>query len=209
MFRLENLSLRHGEKRLLENVNLEIQAGSTGGIIGNNGVGKSTLFNALLGLHQQYFGNIFIGENNIKNISPEELAETVSISFSRHEVSRDILVRELFEFSTPEDKKNNLDYYSKIFNVEEWLNLHLYELSDGMLQRVMLCRAFLSQAPIILFDEPTIYLDLKSQSELAEILKKLIQDEGRTFVIVSHHLEWLKSVADKIFVFDQQKLELH
>lgn len=198
---------------ILDGVSLEIPQGKTIALVGSSGGGKSTIFSLLQQLYLPDFGEITIGNKNIKNIKLETLRSSMAL------VSQDVA---LFDDTIKENIR-----YGKLNATEEEIldaamaaaahdfiiNLpngydtqigqHGHKLSGGQKQRIAIARAMLKNAPILLLDEATSALDTISEKQVQMALEYL--KRGRTTVVIAHRLSTIQN-ADLIYVVSDGKI---
>lgn len=196
--KIKNLSLTLSNTNILENVNLEIEAGKIHGIIGPNGGGKTSLIKCILG-QLPYKGDIFIEYEDNKKIGyvPQKLEfeKTVPITV-------DDFLAMCYQL-----KPNFLGVskkYRKMFNdMLEEVGLSgknkriLSNLSGGELQRLLLAQAIYPRPNILILDEPFAGVDSFGENYFLSMIKKL-KDEGITIIWIHHNINQLKKIADRI-----------
>ncbi len=188
-----DISKSYGENKVFEHFSLEIQEGEILCILGESGCGKTTLLNILAGLTDyegriedapEKIGYIFQEPRLLPNLTVEG---NLRYAGGRVELIETILQKtELFSFK---DK-------------------HPKELSGGEKQRVSIARAFLSEAPVLLLDEPFSSLDTARKIRLAGVFAKLWQEEKRTAVFVTHDLEEAWMLAHRVVVLKEGRILL-
>ena len=208
-----NLHFAYADKVIFDSVNLHIAAGSKVGIMGLSGAGKSTFLKLITGILQPSSGNIFIGDNQVNEIHDMFIQNRIAVVPQEPN---------LFHRSIMENiRYGNLDASDEqIYTVADQAFCHEFimqlpsgyativgdrgeKLSMGQRQRIIIARALLSQAPILIFDEPTASLDKKTEQAL---LKSLIQVlMNKTFIVISHRRSTLE-LMDRIIIFDQGKI---
>jgi ATP-binding cassette, subfamily B, bacterial MsbA len=204
---VKDLSFSYGDNKVLQNINIEVFRGEKIAFVGQSGSGKSSLINILMGLYDQYEGTISIDDRDIKKTSLESLRSFFGYvgqeSFVFHESIRDNLDlgRNL--------SKEALDFALKLSYCDEFIK-HLPDgietivgergarLSGGQLQRLSIARAYLHDAPILLFDEATSALDNQSEKFVQMAIEKL--GESKTVIAVAHRLSTIQNF-DRIYVF--------
>jgi ABC superfamily ATP binding cassette transporter, ABC protein len=195
---INNLSFGYDKNKILKDINLVVKEKEFDLIIGENGVGKSTLLNLILGNLKSYkkiklFGDYIDKDNHYKDISyisqnavngyrnfPTTVSEAVDIHLSYLKKDRDV------------------SDYLKLVNLERCSNKRLSELSGGQLQRFGLLLALIKDAKLIILDEPTTGIDSKFSITLYELLKELSRN-GKTIIMVTHNLSDAKKYADRVF----------
>lgn len=166
---------------IIKGLNLKINKGEIHSIIGGNGTGKSTLLSLITGTNSHYRGKISVkGEFGFVPQDPELL-------FLKSTVREDLGV---------------VDDNAELFNLDNILDRHPYDLSGGEKQRVALAKVMLKDCDIILLDEPTKGMDAHFKKEFGAILR-VLKEKGKTVVIVSHDIEFCAEFADKTsYMFD-------
>ena len=189
---------------VLSSVNQKFEIGKFYAIIGKSGAGKSTLLSLLAGLDKPQKGQILFKGNDIeKDGYSNHRKNNISIVFQNYN---------LIDYLTPLE---NVRLVSK--NAPETIlfelgldksqkNRNVMKLSGGQQQRVAIARALVSEAPIILADEPTGNLDADTAGEIIEILKKLAKERNKCVIVVTHSKEVANS-ADIILELRERKLK--
>ena len=203
----ENLSCALGGRKVIANINLSVRDGETLGIIGPNGAGKSTLVRCLAGL-LRFEGSIKVFGRDIRRMRRRELARVISyvpqayfyyFPYSVFEfvlMARYPYVSRLAGFT--KDDTDAATRALETVGIESLKDRSMGTLSGGELQKVFLAGALAQGARIAIMDEPTVFLDPKNQSELLNLVLKLASAEGRTLIVVSHDVNFVAQVADRI-----------
>ena len=174
IFKLKNVSYLYdnSKSKVLSGITYNFEVGKFYAIVGKSGAGKSTLLSLLAGLDSPSSGEILFNNTNIEKIGfSEHRRKDISLVFQNYN---------LIDYLTPLEnlklvsKNANKDILLKLGLEEEHVNRNVMKLSGGQQQRVAIARALVSEAPIILADEPTGNLDENTAAEIIEILKKLI-----------------------------------
>lgn len=201
------------EKKVLENINIDINKGQTIGIIGKLGSGKTTLMNLLLKLYKVPNGCIEIDSKDINEIDSNYLRENICYITQEHflfsATIKDNIT--LFDESFQDEeidlstKKSML--FDELKNMKNSINTVIGEkgidLSGGQKQRVIISRAFLFNSKIIIFDDTFSALDNKTEEAVLNNIKEITQD--KTCIIISNRISDIKD-ADRIFVLDNGKI---
>ena len=190
-------------RKLLENVTLEFEEGKFYAILGGSGAGKSTLLGLLAGLDVPTSGKILC---NGKDISEEGLPKhrkrNVSLVFQNYN---------LIDYLTPLENLRLVNHRAdagvleKMGLEKEEINRNVMKLSGGQQQRVAIGRALVSDAPVILADEPTGNLDEDTASDIIDILKTAAHDKGKCVIVVTHSKQVAKA-ADVVLRLRNRKL---
>ncbi len=199
---IRDLGVRYDNVTALEHVNLDIYVDDFVGIIGPNGGGKSTLVKAIMGI-VPYNGHIEYGEQLLRNKKPH-IGYLPQISTFDKEFP--ISVREVVMSglqaerglwrSYSKDEHKRVDKVLERTSLSDLSDRPIGELSGGQLQRVMLCRAIISEPKLLVLDEPTNFVDNRFENELYNLLHHL--SEQMAIVMVSHDIGTISSVVRSI-----------
>ena len=210
MVEVKNLSLRYSNKKdVLKNVSFEVCQNESLCIIGPNGCGKSTLLKSLCKIIDFYEGEIFINNENIKNIDTYRaisIMSQMSAIYFGYSAYDTIMMGRYFNYkdkllSIPsKEDKEFVNYYMEKLKIMHLKDKLITKLSGGELQRVFLARTLVQNPSIILMDEPTNHLDLNSQIELIYNLKEWVLDGSRCIIAVLHDINAAFNFADKLLV---------
>ena len=210
---IDNLTVSVGNKLVLNDLNFRVGKGEHVFIKGSNGAGKTTLLKAVLGLEPVSGGTIRIGDfevgskewhqnravtgyvyqETVKNNFPISVAEVVGIGLAGLKVKSSEAVHRI-EIAM---RRTSCFHLAK---------RPYHELSGGEKQRVNIARCLCQQAKVLLFDEPTSFLDNKSKDELCDLLNELWANEAPTAIIVSHDDHWMARFKSKVFELKDGKL---
>lgn len=202
---------------VLKHVNLDFFSGELVGIIGLNGVGKSTLLKSICGLQPVLEGQICIEGKNLKEIALSEIAKRVSIVLT-DKVSGfnlntfDLVAAGQMPYTNSFHQLNDENHRVindalQICGMEEYREKPLHELSDGLFQKASIARAIAQQTPVMLLDEPTAFLDFASKHKLFLLLKDLAA-KGKTILVSSHDLDLVSRYCHKVLIVEEQKQTL-
>jgi iron complex transport system ATP-binding protein len=213
----EKIQFGYYDKLILDDLTFHFGKGSLFGIVGPNGCGKSTLLNLLGGILRTKFGKVVINDTDIKTLSYKEIAQKIAyvqqqkapleFNFSVEEVimmGRYAYIERLTGESE-EDKKIVLETMTKL-NLIPVKDRPFSQLSGGEQQKVIIARAIVQQAKILLLDEPTSHLDINYQLEFMELFKKFVQ-QGIIVIIVLHDLNLAAQYCDKVILIKNGKIE--
>lgn len=213
MIEVKNLKKQFGNNVVLDNINLEIKKGEVVSLIGPSGSGKSTILRSIIDLETITSGDILIEGNNLKDkkIKKEMLLKTGMVfqtfNLFPHMSVRNNIVKTL-ELVKKMDKKEatkiaeeTLEVVGLIDKIDNFPS----ELSGGQKQRVAIARALSLRPDILLFDEPTSALDPELVKEVLDIIRKLKNDKI-TMLIVSHEMNFVKEISDKVVVLEKGEI---
>lgn len=214
--KIENLSFSYGKTPVINNVSLEIQAGTLTSILGPNGSGKTTLLKLILGLFLPSAGKILICGRDLSEIPLKERARLMAYVPQRHQAMfaykvRDVVAMGRLPFSGIFCRITDSDYdiaaeYMKQLNIDHLADRAYTEISGGEQQLALVARALVQKAEILILDEPVAGLDYGNQLLLLEQLRKLSRS-GITCLKTTHYPEHALWTSDNaIFLRDGQVL---
>ncbi len=203
------------EVKVLSDLSLFVEKGSFTALMGPSGSGKSTLLNLIAGIDQPDSGSICINENQISNLNETKLArwraENIGFIFQFYNLIPVLNVIEnvelplqLFKIDKISRNKKALEALDRV-GLGDRLGHRPNELSGGQQQRVAIARALVTNAPIIVADEPTGDLDRKSAGEVLKLLQDLNERQSKTIVMVTHDPSAAEN-AKSIISLDKGKL---
>ena len=190
MLKIENVTKKYKNKTVVDNLSLDIKKGEVFALLGANGAGKTTTIKMILGLAKVSEGKITIEEGKKIGYSPETpyfppyltamevMSYYAGIEGDKRKKDKEYL-RSLLEITGLEDTKTKVKDYSK-----------------GMIQRLALAQALISDPDILILDEPTAGLDALGRKHNLELLKKL-KEQGKTIIINSHILHDIEAICDR------------
>lgn len=199
-----NYAYQNSKEKILANVNQVFESDKFYAIVGKSGAGKSTLLHLLAGLDTPKSGEVLFKNENI---------EKKGYSYHRkHNISLVFQNYNLIDYLSPLENirlvnnKANVDILYDLGLDENQVKRNVLKLSGGQQQRVAIARALVSEAPIILADEPTGNLDENTASEIIGILKKLASERNKCVIVVTHSKEVAKA-SDYVLDLDNKKLK--
>ncbi|MFD2682979.1 iron ABC transporter ATP-binding protein [Bacillus seohaeanensis] len=206
MVDVREVSKRYGNKNVVNNVSLKINKGKITSFIGPNGAGKSTLLSMVSRLISKDAGEIYIEGKEISKCKSNDLAKQISILKQSNHINLRLTVKELVSFGrfpysqgrlTREDKKfinEAIDY----MELEEIQDKFLDQLSGGQKQRAYIAMVIAQDTEYILLDEPLNNLDMKHSVQIMKVLRRLVDELGKTVVIVLHDINFASCYSDYI-----------
>ncbi|WP_432277876.1 ABC transporter ATP-binding protein [Microcosmobacter mediterraneus] len=218
MLKTEHLSIGYYSKKqssvIASNINIELQKGTLVGLVGANGIGKSTLLRTLTKVQPPLDGDIFINSKSIKNFTNIELAKSLSLVLTESVASKNLSVFELVALGrqpytnwvgqlTEDDIYSITEALIKT-NTEELKDKKCYELSDGQLQKVMIARALAQNTDLIILDEPTTHLDMYHKAYILKLLQKLVKETNKTILFSSHEIDLAIQLCDSMIVMREK-----
>ena len=220
IIKIIDLSKSFNDKRLLEGINLKIVKGESRVIIGRSGSGKSLLIKFILGILKPSQGRIIIKNKDIFSIKREQqesILKSFGVTFQGNALFDSLKVWENISFKL---NQNNIYKLKKIKeNVEYALyqvglsNSIMYQypsqLSGGMQKRVAIARAIIDEPEILIFDEPTSGLDPVTGNKINSLIVDNVKRLGCTSITITHDLDSIKKIADKVAMINEGKIVWH
>ena len=195
---------KDAETKVLSSVNYSFEIGKFYAIIGKSGTGKSTLLSLLAGLDKPEEGEILFKDENIEKTGyTNHRKNNISLVFQNYN---------LIDYLTPLENiklvnnKASGDILNELGLDNQQIRRNVMKLSGGQQQRVAIGRALVSEAPIILADEPTGNLDEHTAGEIIDILKKLAKERNKCVIVVTHSKEVARA-ADTVLELNNKKLK--
>lgn len=200
-----NYGYENSKEKILSSVNQDFELGKFYAIIGKSGAGKSTLLSLLAGLDKPKKGQILFENEDIEKTG-----------YSNHRKNNISLVFQIY---------NLIDYLSPLENIrlvnpnapedillqlgldKSQIKRNVMKLSGGQQQRVAIARALVSEAPVILADEPTGNLDASTASEIIDVLKELAKERNKCVIVVTHSKE-VAAAADIVLELAGKNLKV-
>ena len=208
MITIEHLSFRYSKKKghVLQNISLNLQEGHVYGLLGRNGVGKSTLLYLSTGLLTPTEGRVCLDDRDVRLRHPETLRSFYLIpeEFDLPDYSLEKYVRLHAPFY-PDFDHDNLRDNLALFEMEE--DLKLGELSMGAKKKVLICFALATRTPWLIMDEPTNGLDIPGKSQFRKLLIRNM-DGRRGIVISTHQVQDVEQLLDHVVIMDGSRVLL-
>ena len=211
MLKLKNICFERDNKKILDNINLEIDNNKFIAITGPNGSGKSTLVKIIMGIEKPDFGEILFQEKNITNLRIDERANLgISFAFQQPVKFKGLTVYDLLKIASKKDltKKEACEILSKVgLCAKEYVDREVNSsLSGGELKRIEIATVAVRQTKLTIFDEPEAGIDLWSFNNLIDIFSNMREIVKGTTLIISHQ-EKILSIADEVVLMKEGKIE--
>ena len=202
---------------VISDINLELRSGQLACLIGENGIGKSTLLKTLTGFLPKLKGSLLLGNRDIESFSQRELARQVSIVLTQKPDVQNLTIEEIiglgrspytgfFGRLRAEDRKV-VDDAIATMGIEKLRGRMIQTLSDGERQKVMIAKALAQETPIILLDEPTAFLDFPSKAETFQSLQRMAHERDKLILLSTHDLELAVRFADSLLEVKRGRLQ--
>lgn len=216
MITLDHINFSYGKTPLIGGLTLEVKKGEWVGIIGPNGAGKTTLIKLMSGYLPTNEGDIFVQGKHIGSYSRREISKIVSVvpqnshfafSFTALEVVLMGRAPHIDRFGL--EKEADLRVAREAMEMTDTWQFRdrpIDELSGGELQRVIIARSLAQEPQVLLLDEPTTFLDIKHQSDIAEIIAHLNNKRGTTIVSAMHDVNLAISYCTRIILLNNGRI---
>lgn len=219
MIRIEGVTKYYLGSTVLDDINLEIPAGTNLGLIGPGGAGKSLLLKIIAGLVEPDAGRVFVDGHDVNALGEQDLAAlrfSIGMLFQNYALFDSMNVGDNIAF--PLRQRGDVPESEIQTRVREQLKLvglpgiaHQYprELSGGMKKRVSFCRAVIPEPPLLFYDDPTAGLDPVTSSKIFIHLRRMQQHGGTTAITISHDIDGIKPICDRFALLDRGKVVFH
>lgn len=211
ILQLQGICFEREGRKILDNINLDIEIGKFVAITGPNGSGKSTLVKIIMGIEKPDSGKIILNGQDITNLSIDERAKLgISFAFQQPVKFKGITVYDLLKIAAQKNitKKEACDVLSKVgLCAKEYVDREVNgSLSGGELKRIEIASVALRNAKLTIFDEPEAGIDLWSFNNLINIFEDMRDVIKGTILIISHQ-EKILNIADEIILLNSGKIE--
>lgn len=193
---------------VVSDINLTLQSGKLASLIGENGVGKSTLLKTLTGFLPKLEGSLLLDGKDIGEFSQRALARQTSIVLTQKPDVQNLTIEEIvglgrspytgFFGKLHANDQQIVDESITAVGIEKLKNRMIQTLSDGERQKVMIAKALAQQTPIIFLDEPTAFLDFSSKVETFQLLQRMAHEMGKLVLLSTHDLELAVRFSDTL-----------
>lgn len=198
------------KKTILDRINLKLERGNLVCLLGENGVGKSTLLKTISGVISPLSGDIFIDGTPLYRISQKALAKKISLVLTGTQKPGILKVRELVALGRypytgwggglSADDHKKIDRALSLTNIDYMAEENVATLSDGQMQKVMIARALAQDSDMMILDEPTAFLDVNNRLEVMHLLKMLAWETKKAILVSTHDLDTAFHTADQLWL---------
>jgi lipopolysaccharide export system ATP-binding protein len=214
LIRLEKISLSFGKRQILDNINFNVNSGEILGMLGPNGVGKSTLFNLIIGLIEPDFGSIIINGENVLNYPVAERVKKFKIGYVPqyggyfHDLTlldnlkavSEVLIKNI------NDRNTKINYLISRFELDSVLNIQAKFLSGGQKKKLVIAMALMGDPKVLLLDECFAALDVMTIKMLQELIVSLQAEKNISICICDHQARDLLACVDIAIVMSNCKI---
>lgn len=212
----KNLSIGYTSKAttktVASNVSIQLEQGKLIGLVGANGIGKSTLLRTLTGIQKPLTGTVLLNQKTIESFEPLDLAQQISVVLTEKLPPSNLTVYELIALGRQpytnwlgkltEADKIQIEQAIQLTEISHLINQKHFEISDGQLQKVLIARALAQDTPLIVLDEPTTHLDLVHKVSLFKLLKKLAAETQKCILYSTHDIDLAIQLSDEMIVMN-------
>lgn len=203
------------EKIILDNVSFKLQKGKTYALVGINGAGKSTIIKLILGLYENFYGEILINQKDIKSFKKESIRKNISLvfqDFSEYSISikENIILNKKYDEDLFEKVLKDTFLIEKISSLNSGINTVLgkkmeesFDFSGGQWQKLAIARCIYNSKSLNIFDEPTSKIDANTELKILDTITQ--KNKNSISLIISHKLGSLKNL-DEIIVINNKKI---
>jgi iron complex transport system ATP-binding protein len=206
MIALENASKRYGGTTVLDSVSVSFGGEGVTALIGPNGAGKSTLFGLIGRLLKPDAGRVTVDGQDVATASSSELATVLAVLRQDNHIAARLTVQDLVEFGRFPHSKGRLTVADRAhieraiayLELEEYRDRFLDELSGGQRQRAFIAMVLAQDTKYVLLDEPLNNLDLRHQTSIMKLVRRMADELGLTVIVVLHDINFAATYADRI-----------
>lgn len=215
MIKVKHVSKIYDDLKAVDDVSLTINEGEIFGIIGYSGAGKSTLLRCLNLLERPTKGKVFVDGKDLTSLNKQGVRnerQKIGMIFQHFHLISAKTVYDNVAFSTKAAGKNRQEIQRKVpkllelVGLDERVDYYPAQLSGGQKQRVGIARALANDPNVLLCDEPTSALDPTTTESILNLLKEINQSLGITIVLITHEMEVVQEICDRIAVMEDGKV---
>ncbi|MDP8218025.1 MAG: ABC transporter ATP-binding protein [Candidatus Theseobacter exili] len=208
--KLRSVEFEYPSISVLKNISFELNSQETLAIVGKNGAGKSTLIKCINRILEYEKGKILLDEQEVAKMKRKDIAKRIAYLPQKSSYTFPIVVFDVVlmgrypHLSGGNNKENEKRVWEilKILNLESLALRNFGEISAGQQQKVLIARAIVQEADLLLFDEPTSNLDLRHQLEVMEIIKKIVREKSISAIVAIHDLNLAARYSDNAIMLN-------
>ena len=210
LLKLKEVYYEVNSNLVLKDINLDIDEGNFVSIIGKSGSGKTTLLKIISGLKKQTKGTVILNDKILSNdgifVEPED--RKLGLVVQEKVLFPHLNVQDNVQFGIASDDKKNEKCIEmlKKFHISDLIDKYPHEISGGEAQRVALARTLVTKPSVLLLDEPFNGLDQGLKDEIYPDIKRILKENKMTTIMVSHDLNEVKSLSNKIYELNNATL---
>ena len=211
MIEIKNVSKTYNnDKKALNNISFKVNEGEIFGFIGHNGAGKTTMIKSIVGILDFEDGDILINNKSIKN-DPIGCKLEMAYVPDNPDLYENMTAIDFINFicdmygADLETRKENIQKYAQMFEIENNLNDDISSFSHGMKQKVALIAALSHNPKVLIMDEPFVGLDPKAVFDIKNIMKQMLK-EGKTIFFSTHIWDVAEKLCDRVAIIKNGKI---
>lgn len=211
MLEIHNLHKSYNNLKVLDGISLEIDDNDFVGLVGPNGVGKSTLIGCITGIVNFYEGDILFNNKSIKKY-PYETKRNIGVCFQDNIFDRFFNIYDTIRFNAMYHGISRKDSFIKCNEALEALKLSDKkacfgtDLSGGMKKRFQIAQSIVHNPNFLILDEPSAGVDLELKEDIYNLLRLFISDKSRSILLTSHYIEEIKLLCNKVIFLKDGKV---
>lgn len=209
MIHIQNLSFKYGKKEILSDISMSLEAGKIYGLLGENGVGKTTLLKVISGLQKPYGGSCQVYGENPFDRTPSFLSRVYYLPEDLEYIQVDFSAEHFAKMNGPFYPRFDFDKFNAVareFDVD--VTKKLSKLSHGQTKKTAIAFALATNADLLLMDEPSNGLDIPSKTLFRKIMAQYVSDNSCT-IISTHQVRDLENLIDPIIILDNRAVLLN
>jgi iron complex transport system ATP-binding protein len=220
IMRTEALSIGYKSKKgntvLLEGIDLQLKSGELIGLVGANGIGKSTLLRTLTKMQEPLAGNVYLNNTKLNEMSLQKMAQELSVVLTEPFQTKNLSVAELVSLgrqpytnwigTLSKQDRFHIHQAMDLVGILELKHRRCFELSDGQLQKVMIARALAQDTNMIVLDEPTTHLDMYHKAYILKLLRDLTTETGKTILFSTHEIDLAIQLCHSMLVMTNERV---
>ena len=211
MIEIKNLTKSYnGKNKAVDDVSFTVENGEIFGFIGHNGAGKTTTIKSIVGIHDFDSGEILVNGKSVKD-DPIGCKMDMAYVPDNPDLYENMRAIDYVNFicdmyNTPTSvRKENIEKYSKLFDIEKNLNDDISSFSHGIKQKIALVAALSHNPKVLVMDEPFVGLDPKAVFDIKEIMRKMTK-EGTSVLFSTHILDVAEKLCDRVAIIKKGKI---
>ncbi|WP_018674518.1 ABC transporter ATP-binding protein [Riemerella columbina] len=208
ILKFKNLTIGY-KSPLIRNINIKTHLGEVVLMVGDNGIGKTTLIKSILKQISLLEGRIEINNTSIDKLDHQAIAQMVSVVLSKYQLPEHYTTKDLialgkyihypYYFKLTQQDAQEINHIISQLGLSSYADKKLSQLSDGNLQKAFIGRAIAQNTPIIILDEPTTHLDEKNKIAILKLLRQLAKEQNKLIIFSSHNWRLAQQYADQLW----------
>jgi len=213
MLEIKNVTKKFKKQLVLDDISFDIKNKEIITLLGANGAGKTTLINCILKLYKIDSGQIKFDNTDIYKLSSKSYYSDISVVLESSDNVYDYLsgidnIKYFMGLSKIkfETYKDNMNSFIDLFELKDHIDKKVGNYSRGMQQKLAIIIALLSNPKLLILDEPTLGLDIKTKYNMLSILKKIVHERDISILLTTHQMEVVEALDSKLMILDKGKI---